>query len=187
MQDLRSAQPNLYAEQRYREGKFYCDLCGDFWPMSHQRLMYGGLRVGVKCCYESEGSSEWLDVKRSMAAKRAALLSIRELDPPRAPDGSVYAGSRAIPDFVLITSITPSPAVLVRSGAPVAVVVAGSGFTASDTFTYGSTGITNASGPTLVSATEWDLSVQASGAMSTGKYKLTFNSETIWQAVFDVR
>src|SRR5688500_18042162 len=42
MQDLRTVSPDLYREQRFREGKFFCDVCGNCWPMSHQEKMRGG-------------------------------------------------------------------------------------------------------------------------------------------------
>jgi hypothetical protein len=183
-----SVSPDLYREERYRFGKFTCDICGNVWPMTHQRTERGGARVGVVCCYEPDGDEFTRDIRRAAANSFAARKSVKELQPPKAPDGSVYAGA---PEFIdglesSIISYSPSPIVLVRGGAAVAVTVVGVNFTAADTFTYGAAGITDSSPPVLVSTEEWDLSVVASGAMQAGNYRLTFGNQ-IWQAVFNVR
>lgn len=180
--------PDLYREERYRYGKFTCDVCGNAWPMTHQRTERGGNRVGVLCCYEEDGDEFTRDIRRAAAAKYAAMLSAKELQPPQAPDGSMYAGA---PEFIDgldpgIVTITPFPIKLIRGGAAVAAVISGFNFDATNTFVYGNAGITNNTAPSFISSAEWDLSVKASGGMPTGLYRMTFGN-SIRQAVFDVR
>lgn len=180
------ASSNPYRERRYLVGKFFCDLCSTAFPVDHMRVQ-SGLRVGVMCCYESDGGELERDNRRATASIIAARLSAKELTPPM-HNGEYYPGA---PDICMtqsgVSGISPSPVVLIRGGAAVAVTVTGFGFLAADTFTYGAAGITDNSAPSLASATEWDLSVHASGAMAAGLYSLTYNTTALWQAVFDVR
>lgn len=196
LQDVRAVSPDLYEEQRYREGEFICDVCGDPWPRSHRRRQLGaegGLYVGIKCCFEPEGTAVDLDLKRAFAAKMAARIAARETQHDlRGDDGVIYpglnplAGSPTIDYNGFVITITPRPVVLNRGGGAVAVTLTGNGFASDDTIVYGAAGITNSTAPVLNSSTQWTLSVQASGGMAVGYYTFTFNG-TKWQAVFDVR
>jgi hypothetical protein len=182
-----NVSPDLYREERYRYGKFTCDVCGNAWPMTHQRTERGGARVGVLCCFEEDGDEFTRDIRRAAASKFAAQLSAKELQPPQAPDGSVYAGS---PEFIDsldpgIVTITPFPIHLIRGGSAVPVVVSGFNFVSTNTFVYGNAGITDSSPPVFVSSAEWDLSVKASAGMQAGSYPMTFGN-SIRQAVFNV-
>lgn len=193
-QDLRTTSPNAYREQRYREGKFICDICLMLWPMSHQRKMRGGLRVGVLCCFEPDGDSTALDLKRAYVSKIAARIAAGHAQPPKAPDGVPYAGITELAAVEGITQIrwgsgftSVPPVILSRGGSAVAVRLTGFGFDEDDDeIEYGAAGITDSTSPVFDSATQISLSVQASGGMSAGEYTLTFN-DTVWQAVFSVR
>ncbi len=190
-----ATSPDLYREERYRYGKFTCDICGNVWPMTHQRLTTGGLHVGVVCCWEPHGDETARDIRSAVAARKAASLSVKELQPPKSPTGDVYAGA---PEFIdnqpAITGYTPEPVVLLRSGGVVSVVVTGVNFASTDVFTYGNSGIVDNSAPVNVSATEWDLSVHVVNAGSgtpVGLYALTFTGvggdSQLWTNFFDVR
>lgn len=187
-----ATSPDLYREERYRVGKFTCDICGSVWPMTHQRLTRGGLHVGVVCCWEPMGDETERDIRSAMSAKKAAAISAVELQPPKSPTGDPYAGA---PEYIdnqpAITGYSPEPVVLQHGGAAVAVVVSGVNFASTDSFTYGNSGITNNSAPVNVSVTEWDLSVKASAGTPAGLYSLTFTGvggdSQLWTAFFDVR
>jgi hypothetical protein len=188
-----SVSPDLYTAERYRVGKFYCDLCGNPWPLSHRREQIsdqgtGGaaLYVGVICCYEPDGGTLDRDLRRAQAASIAAQLSAKELQPPFGQDDVYYPGISSIVPQAWITSFAPSPLILTRGGAAQSLVLTGVGFTGADVFKYGSSGITDAVPPSLVGSTQWTLSVQASGGMAVGNYAMTYNLD-IFQAVFNVR
>jgi methyl coenzyme M reductase alpha subunit len=183
--DLRNVSPDVFREQRYREGKFNCDICLMEWPMSHQVEMRGGDRVGRLCCFEPDGDEMARDLRRAFASRQAARIAMTRALPPRAPDGVIYPGPTAIVDEGYIIDIDPRPVVLSRGGAAVAVTLTAVGAAADDEIEYGAAGITDASAASLTDDV-WTLSVQASADMATGIYKLTYN-DSIWQAVFDVR
>ena len=160
--------------------------------MTHQRLTRGGLHVGVVCCFEPNGDETARDIRSALAARQAAAISVRELHPPKAPNGDVYSGAAEfIDNQPAVTAFAPEPAVLTRGGPAVAVVVTGVNFASTDLFTYGNAGITDNSAPVNVSSTEWDLSVKASNAVPVGVYGLTFagtgGDSQRWTSIFDVR
>ena len=183
--------PDVFLDQRIVEGKFNCDICGNPYPISHLRIQIGtnGLsgssRVGAFCCYEPPpGSSIDRDLHAAWAKTMVAKLSAKEMLPPM-HNGEPYYGAVTIPEtFSFVTSVNPpQPVILSRGGPPVAVALTGNNFDSSDVISYGSTGITDASPPVLVSATSRTLSVQASGGMSAGRYSFTFNG-TKWTQLF---
>lgn len=184
--------PDLYKDQRYREGMFACDLCGGEFPTSHRRYQVHDdgngntvTYVGAMCCWEPDGGTLQRDLRRQYAGKIAAVLAAKEALPPMR-DGIPYYGVDELPAQSYVVTIDPSPIVLSRGGAAVPVTLTGVGFTTTDTLTYGSGGITDATSPVLVSDTSRTLSIHASGLMAAGAYSFTFNS-TVWPAVFSVR
>lgn len=189
MATVEAISPDLYAEEKYKLGKFTCDICLMQWPMTHQRLMRGGLRVGVVCCFEADGDETERDLRRAAATLLAARRNAEMMQPPKAPDGVPYAGQNDLIDTdAAIISIAPSPAILVKGGAPVSIVLTGVNFTATDSIVYGSAGLTNSVSPSLSGTDQWTLSVAAAGGMTAGQYSLTFGPlASVWQKVFDVR
>lgn len=188
-----SISSNLYREERLRTNKFTCDICGAWWPIGHRRRQLSSgnpsgaaLYVGVMCCYEPGGGELDRDLRRAWATGEAARLSAKELMPPFGEDNVYYPGGALIPSLSWITSFSISPLVLTRGGAARSLVLTGVGFSASDTFVYSSTGLTDAAPPALLGSTQWTLSVQASVGMATGRYRMTFNKD-VWQSVFEVR
>ncbi len=176
--------PDLYKEERLRVGKFACEICGGEFPITHMRLQ-SGLHVGVKCCWEPNGGTVERDLRRAQASVIASELSAKELT-PQMHDGDPFYGTEEIPPQSFVATITPNPVTLIRGGAPVAVTLVGNNFAATDTITYGSAGITDASAPVLVSDLLRTISVQAASLMTAASYSFTFNG-TLWPSVFNVR
>lgn len=181
--------PDRFKAHRFEVGSFICDICGNPYPIDHMRIQVGtdGSRnVGAFCCYEPGGSSIDRDLRQAAAAAQAARLTAKELMPP-SHGGEVYFGTPTVPEtFSYVVSVSPMPIVLTRAGASVAIALTGIGFVVGDAIAYGSTGITDASAPVLVSDVSRTLSVHASGAMSSGLYSFTFNG-TKWPQLFEVR
>jgi len=165
--------PDLYREERYREGKFTCDVCLFWWPMSHLRVQTNGLRTGVMCCYEAVDEVD-RDLNRAFAAKMAARLSAKEAEPTRGPNGEIYPGIDRIGTNPFVASFTPSPILLIHGGAPVTVTVTGGDFSEDDVFAY-SSGVTDSVAPVLDSSTQWTLTLVASGGATIGRHPLSFN------------
>jgi len=176
--------PELYKDERIRVGKFACEICGGEFPITHMRVQ-SGLHVGAMCCFEPNGGEVERDLRRAAASVLASELSAKELTPPM-HDGDPFYGVEEVPAQSFVATISPLPVVLIRGGSAVAVTLAGNNFAATDTMTYGSAGITDATPPVLVSDLLRTLSVRASALMSAALYPFTFN-DTLWQNVFDVR
>lgn len=186
MASVEAISPDLYREERYRHGKFTCDICLMQWPMAQMRIQHG-LHIGSICCFEPDGDAIDRDLRRAAASIMAAQRSAEQLQPPKGPDGAPYSGLTDLIDTDATILTTPSlPVVLAKGGAPVAVVLVGINFTATDAFTYPA-GITDSVPPSLSGTTQWTLSVQASGGMTAGLYPLIFGPlSTIWQGFFAV-
>lgn len=179
---------DLFEAHRFEVGSFICDICGYPYPIDHMMIQpgdQGSRNVGRFCCWEPNGSSIDRDLRAAYAEGRAAILTAKELMPPSF-HGETYYGTPTEPEtFSFVVEVSPSPIVLTRGGAAVAVGLTGIGFVSGDSIIYGSTGITDATPPVLVSDTSYTLSVRASGAMAAGRYSFTFNG-TSWPQLFDV-
>lgn len=180
---------DLYKAQRFEEGMFACEICGQQMPTTHRRKQLdrdsGLLNVGLFCCYEPEGGSGDRDLRRVAGDRMAAVLAAKEARQTEFM-GEFFYGVQEVPDQSFVTTITPNPIVLIRGGAAVPVILGGNNFASSDTILYGGAGgITDAAPPNLVSSTQWDLNVQASIGMQVGLFSFTFNG-TVWPSVFQI-
>lgn len=198
----------MFAEQRYREGAFWCDLCHQRWPLSHRRTQTGGLRVGVLCCYEVEDEID-RDLRRARAAVIAARLSAEEIAKPlRGPDGQFYPGLQTFVDgaggeaFVTdITSasgvsFTVSPIALSRGGVSGTISITGGGLDPAGTFGTVVSSITWPSGVSINSTVSVadalaKYTLATTGGAPTGLQAVTFNlsdgNALVFQSVFSIR
>lgn len=184
--------PDRFKAHRFAVGSFICDICGNPFPIDHLVPQNGtdgissSSRVGRFCCWEPSGTTIERDLREAYAAAQAARLTAKESLPP-SHNGETYYGTPTVPEsFSFVVNVIPDPIVLTRGGVAVAVSLVGNNFATTDTISYGSTGITDASAPVLVSDVSRTLSVQASALMGAGRYSFTFNG-TKWPQLFDVR
>jgi hypothetical protein len=198
----------MYADQRYREGAFTCDLCHDRWPLSHRRTQTGGARVGALCCYDAEDSLD-RDSRRAKASLVAAMLSKEEVEKPlRGPDGQFYPGVQTfgdgtsgeayVTDIVVVSSgqsFTTRPIQVPRNPSSVTIEVrGGENFAGTGTgptitaITYGSATLSD-NGVGVTTATTYRTAVQATGvAPSSGPFSMKFafsdGTDVTFQNVF---
>lgn len=178
---------DIYRSLRNKVGKFTCDLCGAFWPVTTMRRMTGGAHVSTLCGdWEPDGDSEDRDLRRAYASRMGALLTMKESQPPKAPNGEVYPGTQDDAPS-MITNIDPFPITLIHGAIGyTAVTLTGVGFNQdTDQFTFRTAEIQSQIA-TFIDETTWIIHIRATALCPLQRHSLIFNDD-IWTAAIDVR
>lgn len=181
-------------EQLLTGENWACVVCTQRWPAKQMKFQ-DGIESDRRCpnCYAPNGGELARTISRARASEIAGRITEEYAAPSRFPgwfDDTT--------DAALIT-FSPEPRMLTRGGSSAPLTITGTNLSATDSYSYGHAGITNASVAVLTPVT-YDsdgnavtpyvdtlvLTLQVSLAVPIGLYNLTYEG-ALYRGVLDVR